>query len=383
LNRHRVETQNRVGHLTGHRAFPDHLVQLVFSTGQPQFIGGLHFRSGRTNRFVRLLRAFGFGCELTGRRAEIIFAVKIIHFAARGGDRFAAEADAVGTHVSDVTVFVQSLSCLHRLPSSHAELSIRFLLQRTCCERRIGFASLLFLFNAGDGPRLRADFFQQCLRGYFFQQQNVGAIFQATGVFIEVTTSGDATSTQSLQHSFERLADFALQSGFQVPERAAAEFHAFDFASDQQSHGHALNSPRRKSASDLFPQQWAKRISVKPIDNASSFLSLDEVLIQQSRILDGFQNCRLSDFRKHHPADRNGRFQNLHKVPADTFPFTVFVGREDKFFDLFEAIFEFGDQFFLFCGNDIERIEVIFDVNSKCRPRFFFDCGRDLSSAGW
>ena len=55
-----VEPQQCVGHLGGHRALPNHLIQFVFRTGEPDLVGGFHFCTGRPNRFVSLLSAFGF-----------------------------------------------------------------------------------------------------------------------------------------------------------------------------------------------------------------------------------------------------------------------------------------------------------------------------------
>lgn len=60
-----------------------------------------------------------------------ILTVQVIHFGPRRRDRFTAEADAVGSHVGDVTIFIQTLSGLHGLTSRHAQLAVGFLLEST------------------------------------------------------------------------------------------------------------------------------------------------------------------------------------------------------------------------------------------------------------
>ena len=64
-------------------------------------------------------------------------------------------------------------------------------------------------------------------------------------------------------------------------------------------------------------------------------------------------------------------------MPANTFAFAVFVGRQNKLANFLQRIFEFGDQFFSVRTDHIERIEVIFDVDAQSGPGLLFEFCRD------
>ena len=69
-------------------------------------------------------------------------------------------------------------------------------------------------------------------------------------------------------------------------------------------------------------------------------------------------------------------------MPANTFPFAVFVGRQNKLANFLQRIFEFGDQFFSVRTDHIERIKVIFDVYAQSGPGFLFEFCRDFLGTG-
>ena len=69
-------------------------------------------------------------------------------------------------------------------------------------------------------------------------------------------------------------------------------------------------------------------------------------------------------------------------MPAYTFAFAVFVGRQNKFANLLQRIFEFGNQFFSVRTDHIERIKVIFDVDAQSGPGLLFEFCRDFLRAG-
>ena len=69
---------------------------------------------------------------------EILLAIEFGYPAAGGVDRLVTQVDRVGTHVGDVAVFIERLGDTHRLLGTHAQLTVGFLLQRTCRKRWIG-----------------------------------------------------------------------------------------------------------------------------------------------------------------------------------------------------------------------------------------------------
>ena len=144
---HRLKFQPRFGHLRGDGSFPDQRIQLGLTAGQPEFVGGFHFGTGGANRFVGLLRVLLFAGELPHLRAEVFVTKTIDDTPPRRFDRLAREIDAIGTHVSDVTVFVQPLCRPHRVTGSQPQLAVSLLLQRTGGERRIRLTDLVAFFD--------------------------------------------------------------------------------------------------------------------------------------------------------------------------------------------------------------------------------------------
>ena len=59
-------------------------------------------------------------------------------------------------------------------------------------------------------------------------------------------------------------------------------------------------------------------------------------------------------------------------MPADALPLAIFVGRQDELGGVLEGLPELGDDFSFFQGNDVERLEVRFDVDAERRPPLLF-----------
>ena len=57
-DRHRVETQPRLGHLRGDRPLPDHVVQAQLAAGEASSSAGLHLGAGGADGFVGFLGVF-------------------------------------------------------------------------------------------------------------------------------------------------------------------------------------------------------------------------------------------------------------------------------------------------------------------------------------
>ena len=85
-----------------------------------------------------------------------MIAVLAAHQIACRADRFFAERRAIGTHVSDVTVFVQLLCCTHRSLGGEAQLAVGFLLQRAGREGSAGAFGERFDFDRSDFEVRRA-----------------------------------------------------------------------------------------------------------------------------------------------------------------------------------------------------------------------------------
>ena len=143
-----------------------------------------------------------------------------------------------------------------------------------------------------------------------------------------------------------------------------------------------MNSSGGKPWRDLLPEQRAEAIAIESIDDAPRLLRRDEVRVEVSSLCDRFQNRFFGNFGEDHPLDGNFRLKQLSQMPADAFPFAVFVGCENEFVGLFQRGLEFADELFLFLGDDVERLEAAGYVHPEVGPALLFDFGRNLAGAG-
>src|SRR5690606_22352648 len=111
-------------HLRSDGTLPDQFVEpLLVSVSR-----GLCLRKvRRADGFVRLLSAFVFSSELPG--LMILCSEGVFDGGLGGSHRILRQVGAVGTHVRDLTGFVQLLSDRHGLRDREVELSRSFLLQ--------------------------------------------------------------------------------------------------------------------------------------------------------------------------------------------------------------------------------------------------------------
>ena len=215
-DRRRLKAELRLCHLCGDSPFPDHRVQLGLATGKALFLSGFHLAASRTDGFVSLLRILGFTGVLSHLGMEILATIAGFHALAGRGDGLVREVHAVGTHIGDVTVFVQPLGDLHRLSGGHIELAVGFLLQGAGGERGIGLAGLQPRFKLG---------------------HHIGFGFEVPGVLVEVLTAGDFFAVDSQQSRIERGSTGVHECGFEIPVGPLAKRQSFEFPLDQNADG--------------------------------------------------------------------------------------------------------------------------------------------------
>ncbi len=91
-------------------------------------------------------------------------------------------------------------------------------------------------------------------------------------------------------------------------------------------------------------------------------------------LLDGF----FRDLVKHQPMHRHLGLQQFMKMPTDGLPFAVFVRRQVQVFGVFEQALQFFDLGRFSGRHDIDRIEVVVDINPQVGPVLAFEFGRNL-----
>ena len=136
----RRKFQPRIGHLRGHGALPDQIVEPSLAVTERQAVDRQHLVAGRADGLVSLLCAFGFRLVVAWLFGQVFLAVQLGDTTAGRVDGLVAQVDRVGTHVGDVAVFVERLGHAHGLARAQAQLAVGFLLQRAGREGRSGRA---------------------------------------------------------------------------------------------------------------------------------------------------------------------------------------------------------------------------------------------------
>ena len=120
---------------------------------------------------------------------------------------------------------------------------------------------------------------------------------------------------------------------------------------------------------DLLPQHRADLVAVQPVQDASGLLRVDQVVVQVAGIFGGRADGRLGDLVEHHPLDRDAGLQRLQQVPGDGLALAVTVSGQIELVDVFEQALELGDGALLLGADDVERLEVVIDVDAEPGPR--------------
>jgi len=67
---------------------------------------------------------------------------------------------------------------------------------------------------------------------------------------------------------------------------------------------------------------------------------------------------------EHHPPDGHLRLQHLEQVPRDRFALAILVSREQELVGIREPLSQLGDRALLAGVDDVERLELVVDVDS-------------------
>ncbi len=231
-----------VGHLAGDCPLPNQLEQaeliaVEFSTDRR---GNSKRRSRRTNRLVSFLSVFDLLSVGADLRVQEVAAVFAPHQFPRRADRFFAERRAVGSHVGDVTVFIQPLSGLHRPPSGKTELAVGLLLQCAGCERGARPLNERLNIDGRHTKRRRPQPLGQRFGCGFIQQQQVAVLELAVGG-VEIFASGELAAVDRCQRRRQSLCGGSFENRFQIPISRRPEGDPLAFPLDDQPHRDALH----------------------------------------------------------------------------------------------------------------------------------------------
>ena len=140
----------RIGHLRCQSAPPDKRInsQLVGRDNSRQILGRFKLRSRGTNSFMSLLRSCGFGDILFRSFRQVLRSPAFGNALSCRIDSLAGQCHRIGTHISDISVFIQSLSRAHSCSRTHSQTIAGSLLQSRSRKRRNRTSAIRTLLQA-------------------------------------------------------------------------------------------------------------------------------------------------------------------------------------------------------------------------------------------
>ena len=246
----------RIGHLAGDGTLPDQVKQAEFVVIE----GGFHrFRQAEgmpcgADRFVSFLGVFHLG--LVGARLgrQIVGTVVGINQLACVFHSDFGQVGRVGTHVGDVTVFVQALGDLHCPASGETKLTVTFLLQRAGGKRRIWFGRVRLFFDFRDREFASLNAGGQIARGLLVEVHQLIWVLQLAVGRIKVFAAGNFLAFDRHQRRFKLLAARLGEHANQIPPAAGDKRHAFALTLNDQAYGNTLHPAGGEAWTDFAPQ---------------------------------------------------------------------------------------------------------------------------------
>ena len=368
----------RVGHLRCDRADPDQLVERALVRGQ--LAGDLLRRAegvpGGTDRLVGLLRVLDLALVAARLVGDVLGAEEVARLLPGGGERRLGEGRRVGSHVGDVAVLVEALGHAHGRLCGEAELAAGVLLQRRRHERRAGTPRVRLALDAPNAKLRTLEPLSQPVCALRVQQEQ--RFVAKVAVAAEVTAGRDAAAVDRRELGLERL---RVEGRLDVPPGRAHERHPFALALHNEPGRDRLDSPCREPAHDLLPEDGRDLVAVEPVEDAARLLRIDEPLVDAARLLQRALDRVPRDLVEDHPPDRDLRLQHLEQVPRNRLPLAVLVRREQHLVRLGDALLQRLDGLLLVRVDDVERLEIVLDVNAQPRPRLLLVLRRDFGCA--
>ena len=322
-----------VGHLRGDRALPDQFVEpetVAIEFGVQRTRGGERL-SCRADRLVGLLGVLDLAGVLARAGVDVLVAVKLASLVARRVNRRLRQRGRVGPHVGDVAVLVELLGHAHGALGAEPELAAGLLLQGRRHERRVRAARVGLLLDRGHGQCGALQPGRERTGGGLVEHQHLVGFAQHPQR-VEVPARRHPLAVDGDQPGGEpwrggvRIRDAGVQLGQDVPVGRATEGHPLALALNDDAGRHGLHPPGRQAPAHLLPQHRADLVAIQPVQDAAGLLGVDEVGVQIAGIFGGGPDRRFGDLVKHHPPDRDFRFEGLQQMPGDGLALPVTVG---------------------------------------------------------
>lgn len=187
----------------------------------------------------------------------------------------------------------------------------------------------------------------------------------------EVTALGDPAAVDGYEPGDQRrrVGGVARTAGAeragQVPVLGGAERDALPLALDDEPGGDGLDTAGGQAAHDLFPQDRRDLVAVQPVEDPARLLRVHHQFVELAGVGDGSPDRFLGDLVEDHPVDRDLGLENFLEMPRDGFALAVLIGGEEEFVGVGQQLFELSDLGLLVGVDDVDRLEVVFDVHTE------------------
>src|SRR5439155_7653170 len=178
-----------------------------------------------------------------------------------------------------------------------------------------------------------------------------------------------------------RLKRFRLEGRLDVPPAGGPELAPLAFALDDKARRNRLDAPGGQAAHDLLPEHRRDLVAVETVEDAPGLLRIDEPLVDLARLFERAGDRVLRDLMEDHAAHRHLRPQDLEQVPGNRLALAVFVRRQQELVGILQELLQLADLLLLVGIDDVERLEVVLDVDAEARPLLFLVFLRDIGGA--
>ena len=264
------------------------------------------------------LRILGLGRVFARHAGQVFRAIFLLDHAAGAGDCLGCHVDAVGAHIGNGTILVETLRDLHGARGRKAELARGFLLQGRGGEGRVGVALGGLGFHGGDVEGRGIE------RGLESTRFRFGADVEAA----------DLAAVGADEPRRERRAVLRLQEGGERPIFPRPEFLDFQLAVADEAQGHRLHAAGRFRAGQLAPQHRRQVEADEIIERPAGEIGIDQRGVDLAWRLHGFQNGALGDRIEHHALDMLVlehllALQHFQHMPGNGLALAIRIGCEN------------------------------------------------------
>ncbi len=361
-----------VGHLRRDRAVPDHLVDPgLGGRDLAAHLGGRSEPVARgSDRLVGLLGVLHLRRVDAGGVGQELGAVPLGDLAAGRGERGLRQRGAVGTHVGDVALLVEGLGGAHRLGGRQAELAAGLLLEGGGHERRRRTPAVRPALDRAHREGLIGEAVGERPRRRLVERDTVAG--EGAGG-VEVAARGHLRPVDLHERGLEArrlvVGGGRGERALDVPVGGRDERHALALTLDDDAGGDALHPSGRQLREHLLPQHRRHLVAVEAVEQPARLLRVDEATVEVAGLLDRPADGLGGDLVEHHPLHRHLRVQRLEEVPRDGLALAVLIGGEIQLGGVLQQPLQPLHDVLLLGGDDVERLEVVVDVDAETRPR--------------